>query len=92
MSTDKSSRSRRPASSRSINDTPAPGDLTGTKGSERIQVMDLLTGGSNEPGSTTRETTGNSKHYYTEVSSESSSNELIDREIYYESSSQTKST
>ena len=54
MSTDKSSRTRKPGTSRSINENPLPSDPTGTDGNERTQVLSLLTGGSNEPGATTR--------------------------------------
>lgn len=54
MATDKSSRTRKPGNSRSNNDTPLPRDPAGIEGNDGSQVLSLLTGGSNEPGSTTR--------------------------------------
>lgn len=61
MLTDKSSRIRKPGNTRSNNETPAPSDPTGIEGGEGTQVLNILTGGSNEPGFTTRSMTGNSK-------------------------------
>lgn len=61
MSTDKSSRTRKPSNSKSNIDNATPSDSTGVEGTEGTQVFSLLTGGSNEPGSTTRSMSSISK-------------------------------
>lgn len=76
MATDKSSRTRKPGNSRSNNDTPIPSDPAGIKGSDRTQVLSLLTGGSNEPGSTTRPTSEISEFLKTKDDTINSSKEL----------------
>lgn len=54
MATDKSSRTRKPGNSKASADIPIPNEPSGIEGNDRSQVMSLLTGGSTEPGSTTR--------------------------------------
>lgn len=60
MATDKSSRTRKSGNSKTPIESQTPSDLVGIEGSDGTQVINLLTGGSLEPGSTTQVITSSS--------------------------------
>lgn len=59
MASDKHSRTRKSGNSKTPIEGQLPSDNVRTDGSDGNQVISLLTGGSNEPGSTTRNVSTN---------------------------------
>lgn len=54
MSSEKTARTRKSGNSKAPTEGQLPSDINQPEGSEVTQILSLLTGGSNEPGATTR--------------------------------------